>query len=228
MNLSNFLLRIFSANDRLLLFVAFALFLFASSANAQLTPTYGMSAAYDADRQQIVYFGGYVGGPRAETWIYDGTNFVKRTPLTSPPAQQFHSMAYDDLHRQVVLVLGNDLSAHTWTWNGTNWQSHTPLTSPTPRDRPVIGYDKAHNRMVLFGGLSSTFLTDTWLWDGTNWSNANPANHPTTSGDFRGMAFDELVPRLVESHSPEITRCRRMIRRVSIAPVGAIPKPCIS
>jgi len=128
---------------------------------------YGMSAAYDEARAQIIYFGGYAAsGSFAETWTYDGTNFVKRAPITSPPVQQFHNMAYDSLRQQIVLVLGNDLTSRTWLWNGINWAARTPSISPTARDRPVIAYDKANDQVVLFGGIvyPSTFLNDTWLW----------------------------------------------------------------
>ena len=59
--------------------------------------------AYDAARGQVVLFGGYGGGFRNDTWVWDGTTWAQKSPATSPSSRYGHAMAYDAARGQVVL-----------------------------------------------------------------------------------------------------------------------------
>ena len=63
--------------------------------------------AYDSQRGRVVLFGGYGdSGGLADTWEWDGSTWVERTPATSPPARSGHAMAYDSQRGRVVLFGG--------------------------------------------------------------------------------------------------------------------------
>jgi hypothetical protein len=102
--------------------------------------------------------------PKAQTW-------AQASPANSPSQRQFHAMAYDTAHGQVVLFGGFNISGYlgdTWVWVGTNWTQKSPSTSPTARDLSAMAYDSLHGQVVLFGGLfgNGSYLSDTWLWEG--------------------------------------------------------------
>lgn len=170
---------------------------------AQTVPPQFTSAAYDEARNQVVFFGGRTAlahgwSPLAETWIWDGINFSKRTPVTSPPARSFHSLAYDSKRQQTVLALGDDIGSKTWIWDGTNWSAITPPLSPPNRQRMSIAYDKNRERVVLFGGYDggNQLLNDTWEWDGLTWLEMLPTNKPAAR-ESHAMAFDEVRGELM-------------------------------
>jgi hypothetical protein len=64
--------------------------------------------AYDAVRGQVVLFGGI--GPSglslSDTWVWNGTDWVRKFPANNPPARYDHAMAYDAARGQVVLFGG--------------------------------------------------------------------------------------------------------------------------
>ncbi len=131
--------------------------------------------AYDSRRARAVLFGGLSSTPGvylADTWEWDGSTWVDRTPAASPSARYGAVMAYDSLRGRVVLFGGltansSDALADTWEWDGDTWVQRTPVTSPTRRALAATAYDSARGRVVLFGGLRGTtalfdFLADTW------------------------------------------------------------------
>jgi hypothetical protein len=131
--------------------------------------------AYDILRQRVVLFGGSSPATAfADTWEWDGVNWIQRTPATSPFARSSHALAYD-LTRQRVILFGfqssggrNPPPPDTWEWDGSNWLQLSPASSPAPRERTAMAYDLLRQRVVLFGGLhcsgfsSCTVFGDTW------------------------------------------------------------------
>lgn len=77
--------------------------------------------AYDSIHRETILFGGLGVGSGAsvlnDTWGWDGASWTKKTPATSPPARDGHSLAYDSARGQIVLAGGGGLR-DTWTWNG--------------------------------------------------------------------------------------------------------------
>ncbi len=154
-------------------------------------PRYGHAMAYDAERAQIVLFGGIESSSNRlnETWVWDGTNWTQRYPLQKPPARSYHAMAYDAARGQVVLFGGMDSSSNrlndTWVWDGTNWTQKNPSQSPPARCYHTLAYDATRTQMVLFGGGGigsgwyGTMLNDTWVWNGSNWTQRYPLQSPS-------------------------------------------------
>ena len=146
------------------------------------------AVAYDAARREVVLFGGYspVEGPRTdETWTYDGTDWTRRDPPTSPPGDWYVSMVYDS-HRQVLVGF---FQGGTWEWDGQTWTKRETLTVPPDRGAYSMGYDPYRQVVVLAAGNGpGGMLGDTWEYDGTNWHQAQPLEDVVacdrTSGAF--------------------------------------------
>ena len=175
---------------------------FKSPANRP-APRISAAMAYDAARGQVVLFGGLVdvgGFTRTnDTWIWDGTNWIQKSPANSPTPREGAAMAYDAARGQVVLFGGssnasdgNNSNNETWVWDGTNWTQKNPANSPMPLDiSHAMAYDAAREEVVLFGGADNT-----WVWDGTNWIQKSPAHSPTPRSSH-AMAYDAAREQVV-------------------------------
>ncbi|HEX5230393.1 MAG TPA: kelch repeat-containing protein [Bryobacteraceae bacterium] len=132
--------------------------------------------AYDAAHASTVVFGGAVGCPTAnptnETWLWDGTNWSKRSPTTMPAVRSSHAMVYD-AGRSLTTMFGGSNTVNgfmrlndTWTWDGTTWTQASPTASPSARDAHALAYDAGRQQIVLFGGRDNNenLLADTWTW----------------------------------------------------------------
>src|SRR5436309_1719457 len=99
--------------------------------------------AYDANRSQIVLFGGQdVLILRGDTWVWDGLNW-SQPPAPSPSPRSTHAMAYDAVRNTVVLFggfIGGAFVDETWTWNGTAWAAENPGNKPSPRGRHGMAF----------------------------------------------------------------------------------------
>src|SRR5687768_7858553 len=83
--------------------------------------SWGGAMAYEAQANGLLLFGGNTpAGPRAETWRFTGTQWVRVFPAVSPTARWFHAMAHDPLRGRIVLFGGQSspLSylGDTWEW----------------------------------------------------------------------------------------------------------------
>lgn len=154
--------------------------------------------AYDAARQEVVMFGGYVGTGLNDTWVWTGGNWVRRLPATSPIDRWGHRMVFDAARNEVVMFGGTRSTGRlndTWVWNGTTWTQKTPANSPSVRDYFSMAYDAARQRVVIFGGNGSG-SDETWLWDGTNWTQATPATRPQSTASS-SMAYHSARQEIV-------------------------------
>ena len=157
-------------------------------------PRRAFAMAFDSARGQAVLFGGAHPDPYSasvnsnDTWVWDGENWNRKFPETSPQARHSFAMAYDSARGQVVLFSGSVADTNnrgapspgdTWVWNGGNWTPKAPKSSPGPRDSSVMANDSVRNQIVLFGGSGNRGdLNDTWAWDGSNWSQSAIQNSP--------------------------------------------------
>jgi MYXO-CTERM domain-containing protein len=129
------------------------------------TVRHSAAMAFDSVRRLVILFGGVSSGTRlADTWEYDGTAWVQRTPSLAPSARYGMRMTYDPVRKRTVLVGGNTgsgLASDTWEWDGTNW---TQLTGSDPGSRAdfAMDFDATRQRMVLFGGDTGKASGDTW------------------------------------------------------------------
>jgi hypothetical protein len=81
--------------------------------------------AYDVKTGQTVLFGGANENKApywfGDTWVWNGTNWTRLRPATSPSSRAGASVAYDATSGLLVLFGGEYTLADTWTWNGATW-----------------------------------------------------------------------------------------------------------
>ena len=168
------------------------------------SPRRGVAMTYDTDRQRVVLFGGR---DRADdrllddTWLFDGTTWVRAEPATKPPARLGAAMVHDPVRQRVVLFGGSPALGDTWTWDGKDWVEVKAAAENRPPLRDVANvflYDPERQVIVLSGGYhsaTSTFYGDTWTWNGT-WTSRNGGSPPTARvGSAAG--YDRHGKRLV-------------------------------
>ncbi|HSH23609.1 MAG TPA: DUF6531 domain-containing protein [Acidimicrobiales bacterium] len=138
-------------------------------------------------------FGGWsdaTGGYVNDTWTFDGTNWARLSPATSPSARGYARAAFDARNTKLVLFGGFNGSvdvSDTWTFDGSTWALQAPATVPAARNQYAMAYNPTLGSVMLYGGTSgSVFLDDTWLWNGSNWQPSSTILHPPAR---RGAAF---------------------------------------
>jgi hypothetical protein len=180
------------------------------------SPREGHAMVFDAARNQVVLFGGTSGStstPLNDTWIWNGTVWKQIIPGHSPPARLWHSMAYDPVHRQVVLF-GGDGGTHflndTWLWNGTDWQAAPPqATPPALRTSGALDYDPTTGKMILFSGSVWTTkrngspALDSWSWDGSQWKQLAATKFQLIS-DFSKLTPAQAAAATLANSTPSL------------------------
>ncbi len=137
---------------------------------------------FDPLRNETVLFGGGTNAlVDAQTWAWNGTTWLQRTPANAPTPRWQGSMAFDSSRGKVVLYGGASAGwatnySDTWEWDGANWQP-TQLRradgdwNPGARDGHAMAYDPRAERVVLHGGeTASGCQQDVWSWNGTEWT----------------------------------------------------------
>lgn len=148
----------------------------------------GFEIAYDSARRVVVLFGGYLnsGGLTNELWEWDGVNWRKRLPQTTPslvpPGRHSPSLAYDSARGVTVLYGGqvpsSNLGDH-WEWDGIDWVQRTNLpVDPGLRAGGKMTFDEVRGVCVMFGGVTTWFRNDVWEFDGMQWRQFLPVVGP--------------------------------------------------
>lgn len=171
----------------------------------------GHAVAFDAARGRLVLFGGCsdrnICAPLGDTWEWDGSRWLARTPSRLPPARTRHAMAYDHARRRVVMFggcaavtrddsnCGSTLS-DTWVWDGIDWTLQSSA-GPSQRTDHAMAYDAARALVVMFGGVSQvSALDDTWTWDGANWAQPTSITTRPSARSRHAMAYDPVRGRI--------------------------------
>jgi len=139
-------------------------------------PLAAHTMAYDSVRGETILFGGLASPAlplnlSAETWVWNGTNWVQMLTLTTPAPRYIHAMAYDADRARVVLFGGAisavpEFSAETWDWDGSTWFMRNPASSPSARFAHAMVYDTTRHATVQFGGISGGVQSnETWQWN---------------------------------------------------------------
>jgi len=168
-------------------------------------PRVYMSMVYDSHRNVSVLFGGqnpsgYYLTPLADTWEHDGTAWIKRNPVTSPPILSSYAMAFDSDRNVTVIYGGGAYTANlsTWEWNGTDWAEASPANNPGTVYDGAMAYDAARHESVLFGGYDEYGQTvnNTWVYNGTDWTQKTPAHSPSAR-IYTAMTYDPVREKVV-------------------------------
>lgn len=158
--------------------------------------------AHDRMRNQIVGFGGDVGGltvPPDLTMIFDRRWRWARSATIPPPRHSAH-LAWSVVDQRVLLFggvyQGTTLRNDTWTWSGTDWERRQPAQSPPARHSGVLAPDPSGGVMLFGGTTGPTFIGDHWHWDGTTWQQIAPPVLPAARA-FCAFAADPVLGQVV-------------------------------
>jgi hypothetical protein len=161
------------------------------------------SAVYDSATDQMIAFGGELGGgagPVNDVWseqqvVADGqasqvtTNWVQLFPTGTAPSARFgHSSFYDSASNRMIVFAGATTSTNClndlWALDDANSAHGTPAwlslissgAAPLPRMSHSSAYDPTSNALILFGGTNCAggYFSDVWVL-----SNANGSGTPT-------------------------------------------------
>lgn len=154
---------------------------------------------FDSARGVIVLFGGYNQTSQQnsnETWEFNGTNWVRRFPASSPDPRNSPLMAYDS-DRQVVVLYGGTTQtsaafppdrSDTWEYNGTSWIQTSASSAPGGRAGFTMVYDRTNHRTIFHSGAGDISATDTWAYAPPFWNRI--ATTGAVGGITANMAFD--------------------------------------
>jgi len=156
---------------------------------------WGVAAAYDMQRGELVAFGGYdptTGLSLAETWTFDGTSWQQHS-VPAPPARHFASAAYDSARQRVVMFGGGDSNfmTDTWEWDGASWTQVATSVSPPGRDHAQMCFDSTRGVVIMAGGTATGGASlDVWEYDGTSWT-LQPSPTIPAGNWFGSLVHDE-------------------------------------
>jgi hypothetical protein len=145
-----------------------------------MSPGPRKSGAFAFDGTTMILFGGQdnLSQYNGETWSWDGTNWNKLSPATSPSARTAAVAAYDPIGHQLVMFggvsPGTGFSDETWTFDGTNWHDASSGFRPAKMGTPTLTFNPNRGKLTLIGGAIETLAYE---WDGTNWA-VIPAPRP--------------------------------------------------
>ena len=158
--------------------------------------------AFDPLRGRTVVFGGVPSsmliGATNQTWEFDGTNWLQRTPATNPGSLDGPAMCFCETLGTCVLFGGvtpvtGAMNSTTWLWNGTTWTAASVLgIPPQPRYQANMVWDSSRGVCVMHGGVDSSglLLDETWEFDGVAWTLAAPSGPGARR--LSSLAFDRL------------------------------------
>ncbi|MGE0403759.1 MAG: Kelch repeat-containing protein, partial [Kofleriaceae bacterium] len=130
--------------------------------------TFGAGAAYDRTH-------GYTMFVNTQTWTWDGSALVERTP--PPSGQGLSSIAFDAKRGVMVLCKVDDASHTFYEWTGATWQSRGPQAHSG-----YLFYDPQRAKVIVRDYADGTV----WEWDG---------NAVSQIGANQGRAIDTVYDR---------------------------------
>lgn len=179
--------------------------------------------AYDSGRDRVVLYGGRfytgIGHPATllrDTWEWDGTTWLQRTPAHDPGLLASACMVYDPLRHRTVLFGGtdpDDLRNSTWEWDGADWTPVVQSIAPQERFEAMMAFDPQHGSSVLFGGWTRNgSADDMWEYQPASGSGsfevfgagcAGTNGVPTLSSHGSTPVLGEVFPLFVDNLPPD-------------------------
>ena len=175
-------------------------------AQPPLRARHGHAMALDTQRREVVLFGGRSAvGTEADTWCYDGSQWVQRALSgAQPPGRQLHGFAFDAFRGRTLMHAGLDGGfqplADSWEWDGTVWRAVATAASIAARHGGAMGNDVLRRNSVWYGG------TATGQPAAETWTFASP-NPPSVTPFGSGCAGSNGIPQAspVATQMPWIT-----------------------
>jgi hypothetical protein len=171
------------------------------------TPRFGAAMAYDPAAREVILFGGDDRQTAlADTWRWDGRQWIELHPASSPPGLVNPMLGYDPASRRLVLAGGARLAGGTlhpqagsWTWDGSTWVG-APAGAVPPEAAEGAGTalatDEGSGQLILVTGAGSCQGFQTWRWAGNRWLMLHPASSPAP-GLLDQLGYDPRSRRLL-------------------------------
>lgn len=184
-------------------------------------PTSSFGIAYDSIRGRTVIFGGSKDTPplfqpgfevtNNDVWEWDGNDWTKATPPTSPPARLLPSMCFDSTRGEVLMIGGTSFNPEPpdfyasrktlWAWNGSQWTQRGLMpngsSAPLPYEGNAFAFDPLRGVAVMFGPFNDN-QNPVWEWNGTVWTRIlPPATVRVAESRASGSAFFDPVRRRI-------------------------------
>ena len=162
--------------------------------------------AYDEVRDRIVLFGGRPldpAKPFADTWEFDGVDWLQRSPATSPDPRFGHVSTFDAQRGVTVLFGGftnggSATDADTWEYDGKDWREVVTATVPAKSVFPALTFHRRHQVAVLVGATGSfNPAPQTWAFDGIDWQRGPLAPNGFAGRQGHSLAYDEARDAVV-------------------------------
>jgi hypothetical protein len=169
-------------------------------------PRMDASMAFDEARDRIVLFGGRTldpSAPLADTWEFDGNDWIERSTPTSPDPRFGHVTTFDPLRQRTVLFGGftnggGSNAVDTWEFDGSDWREVLTATTPTTSVFPALGFHRGHGVAVLVGATGSfNPAPQTWAFDGHDWQRGPLAPSGFAGRQGHAIGYDEARDAMV-------------------------------
>ncbi len=171
-----------------------------------------LGMAYHQAAGIVVAFGGSTNEALGDTWAYDADVTSPWRELTSAPSARKGAVGVYDSHRGVLVVWGGipdqedeATDGLTWEFDGTSWTSNDSQPTPIAKVGHAMVYDEANEVVVLYGGTSSTSISELsddaawdglWEYDGTGWTERDSATSPDSRA-AHSMSYDASAQSIV-------------------------------
>ncbi|HSP65115.1 MAG TPA: hypothetical protein VLO10_02895 [Candidatus Deferrimicrobium sp.] len=142
------------------------------------------AAAFDPLTGVVMLYGGRLGPGEIvnDTWAWDGRSWRELDAGTgNPPGGEGSRMAWDDVHKLMVLVNGAaGSSGSTWTWDGSHWVRQASGDLPSG-DFPIglVSDPVTHMLLAAVCCADPNGATTTLAWNGSAWRTLSTRTVPT-------------------------------------------------
>jgi len=131
-------------------------------------PREDFAMTFDSSRNLVVIYGGKskdgLGADNAQTWEYDGSNWVE-VVTSSTPGGRVGARMVSTNHR--VILLGGLQSLEGWSnrlddmwrYNGCEWTQMLSNNAPSPKFGHAMVYDSRRHLIICYGGGAMSFET---------------------------------------------------------------------
>ena len=187
------------------------------------THDFGYTTIYDAPRDRMVVFGGFIFDqsgdvPTNDVWALSfapGGQWTKLAPAGPAPSPRYFSTAIVDVPRDRMVVFGgygyDDVLQQqitydeTWTLSlagGTAWTKLSPggAAAPALLSHTAV-FDAPRNRMIVFAGIDPIqVVNDAWslsLTGATSWSKLTPSGVTPVATSSHAAVYDPVRQRML-------------------------------
>lgn len=123
---------------------------------------YGHDLVFDSARGVVTLFGGGYGDPSLhlnDTWDWNGTDWIERTPSSSPSLRAASILYYDDRRSRTVLIGGIHLTVLNDIWTLHDVRLDAAPTTPAPGTTVNLALRSAADSSLIYCAAAALSTT---------------------------------------------------------------------